>query len=87
MTPATELLRQIHPAFVHNGEVTSQPFRPTAAHDAMLSFYDGDQISPKAAWEHFISDTDMESVGVLAVTVSECTTVGLTAVSSPKVFP
>jgi hypothetical protein len=86
LTGATLLLRQIHPIFAQNGEITSQAFRPTAAHGLKLSVYDGDLIGAKAAWEHFTMEQKQTSVGVLAVTVSECSAIQLPAVPSPDVF-
>jgi hypothetical protein len=53
MTGATFLLRQVHPSFVQAGRVTSQAFRPTPKDRSLLSVYDGDQITPEAAWIHF----------------------------------
>ena len=86
MKEDTELLRQISPAFIHNGDVTSQAFRPTEEHHFNLSLYDGELIEPKASWEHYTSTFKLESVGVMAITAAECTSVGLTAVPSPEVF-
>ncbi len=86
MTGTTLLLRQINPAFIQNGQVTSQAFRPTPAHDLLLSVYNRDLIEPKPAWEHFTTVQKKDSVGVLAVTVSECTELDLPVVESPEVF-
>jgi hypothetical protein len=72
MNPETPLLRQIHPAFVQEGRVTSQAFRPTPKDENHLSVYDGNQISAPAAWQHFVSNPVCRSVGVMAVTVGEC---------------
>jgi hypothetical protein len=51
----------------------------------LLSVYDGDQISPEGSWRHFVG-RGLKSDGVLAVTVRECSTEALTALSSPEVF-
>ena len=83
----TLLLRQIHPTFIQNGEVTSQAFRPTEEHEFKLSVYNGELIEAKPAWEHYTTVQQKESVGVLAITVSECTSLELPAVESPEVFP
>jgi hypothetical protein len=72
MNPETPLLRQINPAFVQDGRVTSQAFRPTPKDEYHLSVYDGNQISAQAAWQHFVLNPDCRSVGVMAVTVDEC---------------
>lgn len=86
MTEATPLLRQINPAFIQQGRVTSQAFRPTPKDRQELSVYDGDLITPEGAWRHF-TDGGFRSVGVLAVTVGECRTEGLAARPSPEQFP
>ena len=81
------LLRQIHPTFVQNGDVTSQAFRPTEEHQFKLSAYNGDLIEAKSACEHYTATQQKETVGVLAVTVSECTSLELPTAESPEVFP
>lgn len=68
----TLLLRQIHPKFVQGDKVTSQAFRPTPKDEGKLSVYDGDQIEPEPAWQHFIQDPKCSSAGVMAVTGGEC---------------
>jgi hypothetical protein len=87
MTGATLLLRQVHPSFVQAGRVTSQAFRPTPKDDGQLSVYDGDQIKPEAAWDHYTTTLACASVGSLAVTVDECAAEELTAKPDPDPFP
>jgi len=86
LTDATHLLRQIHPSFVKQGRVTSQAFRPTPKDEHKLSVYDGDLIAAPASWEHY-RGRGLESVGVMAVTVEECTKLELKVRSSPEQFP
>jgi hypothetical protein len=86
VTDATLLLRQIHPAYVQNGDVSSQAFRPTAEHKFRLSMYNGDLIEPKSAWVHFTTVQQNESTGVQAVTVSECQSIALLVVESSEIF-
>jgi hypothetical protein len=86
MTGTTLLLRQIHPSFVKLGRVTSQAFRPTPKDEQKLSVYDGDLITPDVSWAHY-RGRKLESVGVMAVTVEECTREDLVARSSPEHFP
>jgi hypothetical protein len=45
MKPETVLLRQVHPDFIPDGQLTSQAFMPFPKDDGQLSVYDGDQIS------------------------------------------
>lgn len=85
MTGTTLLLRQIHPSFVKLGRVTSQAFRPTPKDEQKLSVYDGDLIEPAASWDHYCA-RELESVGVMAVTVEECEKEKLVARSSPQHF-
>lgn len=87
MNPETMLLRQIHPIFVQGNKVTSQAFRPTTKDKNELSVYDGDMISPESAWEHFIAQPNCSSVGVMGVTVEECSSLHLLTKSDPKPFP
>ena len=52
-----------------------------------MSVYDGDQISPQDAYEHYIS-LGHKSVGVLAIAVAECESLDLTVSPDPLVgFP
>lgn len=52
-----------------------------------LSVYDGDQISPEEAFDHFTSVLHQQSVGELAVTVAECASLDLKAEADPEPFP
>jgi hypothetical protein len=87
LTHETLLLRQIHPAFVQDGRVTSQAFRPTPKDQNKLSVYDGDQIAPESAWRHYAEQLGLASIGVQAVAVRECETLALPAVPDPAAFP
>lgn len=87
MNPATLLYRQINPAWIQLGRVTSQAFKPTPKDQKRLSVYDGDQLTAAAAWEHYTAELGFSSVGVLGVTVAECTAIGLPAEPDPEPFP
>jgi hypothetical protein len=87
MIPETTLLRQIHPSFVQDGRVTSQAFRPTPKDEKLLSVYDGDMIDPEPAWEHFVSRPNCQSVGIMGVTVAECSDLELSAWPDPDPEP
>lgn len=86
MTPNTLLLRQIHPSFVQNQRVTSQAFHPTPKDEKKLSVYDGDQISPKKAFKHYVEEQKLKSVGVLGVSVFECEQENLPIIPDPSIF-
>ena len=86
MSPGTLLLRQIHPAFVEHGRPTSQAFRPTPKDNGELSVYDGDLISAEKSWMHYTERLELQSAGVLAVTVAECRTLELNVRPDPEPF-
>ena len=87
MNADTLLLRQVHPAFVQMGRITSQVFTPRSTDGNRLSVYDGDQITPEDAWRHYTRTLNRESAGVVAVSVSECSNRGLQATADPVDFP
>lgn len=72
MNIETLLLRQVHPSFLQDGEITSQVFRPTPKDENLLSAYDGDKISPEGAWRHYTEGTENRSAGVMAITKAAC---------------
>ena len=85
MTSDTLLYRMVSPSFMKDGNPTSQVFKPTRKDNGLLSVYDGDQISPQDAYEHFISFGN-KAVGVLAVTVAECESLDLAVIPDPAPF-
>lgn len=86
MNPETLLYRQIHPSFVEDGKVSSQAFRPTKKDNERLSVYDGEQITAQDSWGHYTTVLKKESVGVLAVTLQECTVQELVVTPDPDAF-
>lgn len=87
MTDDTLLLRQVNPAWIQDGRMTSQVFRPTPKDSKRLSVYDGDQISAEDAWSHYVKELELSSVGVVAVTVVECKEQDLPVAPDPNPFP
>lgn len=83
----TLLLRQVHPKFVQGDKVTSQAFRPTPKDAGRLSVYDGDQIEPEPAWQHYTQELGHQSAGVMAITGAECTAVTLPYRLTGEPFP
>ena len=84
MNDDTLLLRQVHPAFVQEDQPTSQAFTPMVDRSKppedqirTLSVYDGDQIWPVQAWNHYTQVKGNQSVGVVGVLVNECKQHGL----------
>ncbi len=87
MSPATLLLRQIHPTFVQAGRVSSQAFRPTPKDERRLSVDNGDRIQPNAAWARFVSNPICLSAGVMAVSLAECDAQSLTVIEDGNPYP
>lgn len=84
VTDKTQLLRQVHPNFIHAGEVASIAFKPNQSDKGRLSVYDGDKTAPpEASHKHDTEIVKKKSAGVMAVTVEECTTRELPAATSP----
>ena len=86
MTEETLLLRQINPTFIKLGRVTSAAFRPTPKDQQKLSVYDGDKITAAASFVA-LSRAELESVGVLAVTVGESHRPGSAGQVQPRRLP
>lgn len=87
MTPDTLLLRQVHPNFCQAGRITSQAFRPTPKDELMLSVDNGDCIQAQAAWQRFVSNPACQSIGVAAVSQSECLAQALPVVEDGHPYP
>lgn len=87
MKSDTLLHRQVHPSWVQQDRVTSQAFRPTPKDQGRLSVYDGDQVTAEGSWAHYTQQLELSSIGVLAVTVEECESLGLAAEPDPEPFP
>ena len=52
-----------------------------------LSVYDGEMIDPADSWRHYTGELNLESAGVLAVSVTECKTLELRVTPDPDAFP
>ena len=86
MNSDTLLYRMVSPSWMRRGRPTSQTFNPTPKDNGRLSVYDGDQISPQDAYEHFTNPPPglgQKAVGVLAVAVAECESLNLTVSPDP----
>lgn len=77
MNDQTQLLRQVHPSFYPDGEISSQAFFPFPKDDGGLSVYDGDLISSADSHHHYTVEQGLSSVGVWSVTCLEVGSVGL----------
>lgn len=86
MNDETLLHRQVNPSWILLGRVTSQAFKPTPKDEHKLSVYDGDQIDAEDSWVHYTTSLGLASVGVLAISVAECTAEGLNARPDPDPF-
>src|SRR5665213_1881663 len=83
MKPETLLLRQVHPDFIPDGQLTSQAFMPFPKDKGKLSVYDGDQISPRDSYKHYTEVLGNKADGVWGVTCGEVSIVGLTSQPDP----
>jgi hypothetical protein len=83
MNDETLLLRQVHPQFMKDDQLTSQAFFPFPKDNGRLSVYDGDQISAEASYRHYTEVLGLQSRGVWAVSGTESTTLGLAHVPDP----
>lgn len=83
MNDQTLLLRQVHPNFYPDGEVSSQAFFPFPKDDGRLSVYDGDSITAEESFRHYTQAQGLKSVGVWAVSGAEVKSVNLTYHSDP----
>ena len=89
MNEDTPLYRIVNPdKLTQTGQVASRSFRPRPQDNKMLSVYDGDKIAPGAAYRHYMNNPDMPPpIGVLGVTVAECSAEGLDVIPDPDAFP
>lgn len=83
MNDETLLLRQVHPQFLKDDQLTSQAFFPFPKDNGRLSVYDGDRISAVASFRHYTEDLGFQSQGVWAVSGAESAEVGLTYTPDP----
>lgn len=72
MNDRTTLLRQVNPGFMREGKPSSQVFRPTSDHHFRLSVDNGDLTDARSSWTHFTAELKLSSIGVLGITVAEC---------------
>jgi hypothetical protein len=77
-TPTESLHRQVHPAFVRDGRLSSQAFKPSSQDAGQLSVSQGSLASAKAAFERYLA-RGRQSCGVWSVTVDECRQAGVQA--------
>lgn len=87
MNDNTLLYRQIHPSFVQEGRVSSAAFRPTPKDQMQLSVYDGDKLTPESAYRHYHDELHLKSIGVLAVSVSDCNNESLEVIADYCTHP
>lgn len=83
MSPETILLRQVHPLFIPEGQLTSQAFVPFPKDDGKPSVYDGDQISAADSHKHYTTVLQLQSHSVWGVKCAEVTSVGLSSAPDP----
>lgn len=88
MTDDTMLLRQAHPHFMIDDLPSSQVFMPNSADEGQMSVYDGDQIGPADAYEHYTRVLDKQAHSVWGLTKGEADSCKVPAFPDPLVdFP
>ncbi|WP_159039110.1 hypothetical protein [Streptomyces sp. JHA19] len=80
-----EIWRQVNPAFVHDGRVSSQAFTPTTKDAGELSTNRATKVTPQAAFEYHIQQLELPSAGVYSLTVGEVAEVSLRVVDDSAV--
>jgi hypothetical protein len=83
MKPNSLLLRQVHPNFFPDGQLSSQAFFPFPKDKGKLSVYDDDIITAEQSFIHYTKDLQFSSIGVWGITNNEVVTIGLTSKSDP----
>lgn len=87
--PAELLFRHVNPRFVVDGRPSRQAFSPTSKDEGLLSVDRGALTTAAAAHELFTSPSGLalRCDGTWALTVSECATEDLRALSDPLTSP
>ncbi len=70
--PDELLHRQVHPAFIRNGRVGSQAFKPTPKDEGKLSVSRGAIASAQQAFLLYTEELKLPSAGAWSVSVAEC---------------
>ncbi|MFF0409804.1 hypothetical protein ACFYUY_05130 [Kitasatospora sp. NPDC004745] len=81
------LWRQIHPAFLDGGQVSSQAFAPSDKDDGELSVNRQSIVSATEAFQHFTEVQRFQSAAVYAVSVEEVAAKGLRTVDDSTSDP
>jgi hypothetical protein len=98
MKENTLLHRQVHPNFIQNNKfsvqvfesdnnvptITSSVFVPKKSDEGELSVYNGDKFSAEESHNHYVKE--LESAGVVSVTIAECKAIDLSAVEDNKPY-
>ena len=87
MNDDTLMLRQVHPRFFHEGQLSSQAFKlfPSDREDKGLSVDDGDMISAENSHEFYTKTRKRESACVFAITVAQAKDLQVPAKADPLV--
>jgi len=85
--PEELLHRQVHPAFIRDGRVGSQAFKPTLKDVGKLSVSRGAVASAQQAFMLYTQELKLPSAGAWSVTVAECSSLDLPVYPDPLVEP
>lgn len=91
MNNDTLLLRQVHPSWVIGDIISqqtfsSQTFRPTSKDSGLLSVYSGEHFTANTAFEHYTSNFNLQSAGIVAVTPKECSSISVPILEDNQPF-
>ena len=88
MTATPHLLhRQVNPAWVQEGRISSQAFTPTPKDGGLLSVYNGALIAPEPSFKHYTTRLGLRAAGTMSVSTAEVAGLGLTWRPDTAPFP
>lgn len=81
------LLRNVHPAWLDSGRLTSQAFTPFPKDVGLLSTDRGACTTPEASYDLHVNSKSLRSEGIWAVTASEADGEGVASFADPDDGP
>lgn len=77
-----ELLRQVHPNWCNDGQLSREAFNPSQEQCRKLSVDNGNTVTAEASYLHH--ENKLETIGVVSVTAGEAEAEGLRVVHDPE---
>jgi len=85
--PEEQLYRQVHPSWIQEGRVTSVAWKPTPKDRGLLSVSRAKRCTAAESFAHHTQKLQLQSAGVWAVTVQDCTKAKLAVFEDPIEAP